>query len=39
MNSKWKWQEVFAALNGVLAVLGEGEYRRSRVQPVASKIT
>lgn len=24
MNSKWRWQEVFAALYGLLAVLGEG---------------
>jgi len=24
MNSKWRWQEVFAALHGLLAVLGEG---------------
>jgi len=24
MNSKWRWQEVFAALNSLLEVLGEG---------------
>jgi len=25
MNSKWSWQEVFAVLHGLLAVLSEGE--------------
>ena len=39
MNSKWRWQEVFAALHDLLAVVGEGEYRRPRVQSIASKIT